>query len=137
LWLKEHNADYLSNETLQWHPRFGIHAANVAPEFGYTETLTIINLAKIISSDDLIEVMIDKIISFGKWKKWMLESSQANQFDKMLIAGHYHFSEDWHLEWRSELRDRLAKVHIDLDKEIYSQVKKAINRYLVSFGYAT
>ena len=35
---KEHNTDYLSDEALQWHPRFGIHAANVAPEFGVAET---------------------------------------------------------------------------------------------------
>ena len=32
--MKEHNTDYHSDEALQWHPRLGIHAANVAPEFG-------------------------------------------------------------------------------------------------------
>ena len=29
--MKEHNADYLSNEAISWHPRLGIPAANVAP----------------------------------------------------------------------------------------------------------
>ena len=33
-----YNTDYLSNETLKWLPRLGIHAANVAPEFGVTES---------------------------------------------------------------------------------------------------
>jgi hypothetical protein len=28
--MKVHNTDYLSDESLQWHPRLGIHAANVA-----------------------------------------------------------------------------------------------------------
>lgn len=137
VWLKEHNADYMSDEALKWHPRFGIHAANVAPEFGYIETQTIIKLANMTSSDDLVEIMVDKVNSLGKWKKWMLENSDSNQFEKMLIAGHYHFSEDWHIEWRSELRSRLVKIDIDLDSYIFTEVKKSINRYLECFGYAS
>ena len=137
VWLKEHNADYMSNEALKWHPRFGIHAANVAPEFGYIETQTIINLANMTSSDDLVEIMIDKVNSLGKWKKWMLENSESDEFEKMLIAGHYHFSEDWHIEWRSELRSRLNKIDVDLDSYIFTEVKKSINRYLEYFGYAS
>jgi tagatose-1,6-bisphosphate aldolase non-catalytic subunit AgaZ/GatZ len=137
VWLKEHNADYMSDEALKWHPRFGIHAANVAPEFGYIETQTIINLAKLTLSDDLVEIMVSKVNSLGKWKKWMLENSESNQFEKMLIAGHYHFSENWHLEWRAELRERLKKINVDLDKHVYYEVKKSINRYLECFGYAS
>ena len=33
--MKEHNTDYLSNEALSWHPRLGIHAANVALVWRY------------------------------------------------------------------------------------------------------
>ena len=29
---------------MQWHPRLGIHAANVAPEFGVAETRALINI---------------------------------------------------------------------------------------------
>ena len=137
VWLKEHNADYMSDKALAWHPRLGIHAANVAPEFGCVETQTIINLAKLTSSNDLIEIMVSKVNSFGKWKKWMLEKSEADEFEKMLIAGHYHFSENWHLEWREVLRARLIKIDIDLDKVIYEEVKKSIDRYLKYFGYAS
>ncbi|MEE3227837.1 MAG: class II D-tagatose-bisphosphate aldolase, non-catalytic subunit, partial [Chloroflexota bacterium] len=36
VFLKQHNTDYLSDEALKWHPRLGIHSANVAPEFGVT-----------------------------------------------------------------------------------------------------
>ncbi len=136
VWLKEHNADYLSNEAIKWHPRFGIHAANVAPEFGYIETQTIINLANMASSHDLIEIMVEKVNSAGKWRKWMLENSSTDELDKVLISGHYHFSENWHTEWRSELRARLKKIDIDLDNYIYQEVKNSINRYLIGFGYA-
>jgi hypothetical protein len=127
----------MSDKALRWHPRFGIHAANVAPEFGYIETQTIIDLANMTSSDDLIKIMLDKVNSLGKWKKWMLENSGSNEFEKMLISGHYHFSENWHIEWRSELRARLKKIDVDLDKYVYFQVKKSINRYLECFGYAS
>lgn len=137
VWLKEHNADYMSNEALQWHPRFGIHAANVAPEFGYIETQTIINLANLTSSEDLVKIMVEKVNSLGKWKKWMLGDSNSSEFEKMLIAGHYHFSENWHIEWRSELRGRLKKIDIDLDQFVYFEVKKSINRYLECFGYVS
>jgi hypothetical protein len=137
VWLKEHNADYMSNEALQWHPRFGIHAANVAPEFGYIETQTIINLANLTSSEDLVKIMVEKVNSLGKWKKWMLGESNSSEFEKMLIAGHYHFSENWHIEWRSELRGRLKKIDIDLDQFVYFEVKKSINRYLECFGYVS
>ena len=37
VWMKEHNADYLSNDSLKWHPKLQYHAVNVAPEFGVTE----------------------------------------------------------------------------------------------------
>ncbi|MFZ2412258.1 MAG: class II D-tagatose-bisphosphate aldolase, non-catalytic subunit, partial [Candidatus Methanoperedens sp.] len=38
IFLKQHNTDYLSDEALAWHPKLGIHSANVAPEFGVAET---------------------------------------------------------------------------------------------------
>ena len=137
VWLKEHNADYLSDAALNWHPRFGIHAANVAPEFGYIETQTIVDLAIMTSSHDLIEIMVEKVISSGRWRKWMLENSDADELEKVLIAGHYQFSENWHTDWRSELRARLKKIDIDLDDYIYQKVKNSINRYLMGFGYAS
>ena len=47
--LKEHNADYLSNEALSWHPRLGIHAANIAPEFGSRNRALLIFLKQILN----------------------------------------------------------------------------------------
>ena len=44
--MKEHNTDYLTDESLRWHPKIGIHAANVAPEFGVSETLSLIKILK-------------------------------------------------------------------------------------------
>ena len=46
IFMKEHNADYLTNDSLKWHPKIGIHAANVAPEYGVAETQAFIKLLK-------------------------------------------------------------------------------------------
>jgi hypothetical protein len=53
VFMKEHNTDYLSDESLQWHPRFGIHAANVAPEFGVVETKALLALLEGNTLNDL------------------------------------------------------------------------------------
>ncbi len=135
VWLKEHNADYLSDVALAWHRRFGIHAANIAPEFGVVETYNLIKLAKQIKAKDLINNMIEIVNLKGKWKKWMLEESKATEYEKMLIAGHYHFSEPWFLDWRNELELRLKNKSINLNVELYAKISESIERILLKFGY--
>jgi tagatose-1,6-bisphosphate aldolase non-catalytic subunit AgaZ/GatZ len=44
IFMKEHNTDYLSTDSLKWQPRLGIHAANIAPEFGVAETKAFVNI---------------------------------------------------------------------------------------------
>ena len=44
--MKAHNCDYLSNTALQYHPRLGIHAVNIAPEFGVIESKCIYETLK-------------------------------------------------------------------------------------------
>jgi hypothetical protein len=135
VWLKEHNADYLSDVGLAWHRRFGIHAANIAPEFGVVETSNLIKLAKQIKAEDLVDNLIEIVNLKGKWKKWMLENSKATEYEKMLIAGHYHFSEPWFLDWRNELELRLKNKSIDLNTELYASIRTSIERILLNFGY--
>ena len=68
VYFKEHNTDYLTNESLKWHPLLGIHASNVAPEFGVEETkklLEIMNYYKPKLSKKFIELTVKS----GKWKK--------------------------------------------------------------------
>ena len=58
IYMKEHNADYLSNEALSWHPRLGIHAANVAPEFGVTETRAFIKILERYSQQQIADEVL-------------------------------------------------------------------------------
>ena len=53
--MKAHNSDYLSTNSLSWHPRLGIHSANVAPEFGVAETKSFIKILKDNNLKNLLE----------------------------------------------------------------------------------
>ena len=92
IFMKEHNADYLTKDSLKWHPKLGIHSANIAPEFGVTETRALVeifneyNLKKL--KNDFLKISTDS----KKWKKWMLKNSSSTDYDKAIISGHYVFS---------------------------------------------
>ena len=134
--MKVHNTDYLSNESLQWHPRLGIHAANVAPEFGVAETTALVN---IMESNDLCN-LADRFLRIAydsnKWDKWMLGESKATDRDKSIIAGHYVFSNPEVKDIKFEAAKILYSKSIDLEIYLKQQVKKSIFRYLFNFRLA-
>jgi predicted nucleic acid-binding Zn ribbon protein len=65
----------------------------------------------------------------------MLDGTQANDFEKVQIAGHYHFSEELTADLISRLESNLRKKGIDLEKVVTTQIRTAIDRYLYAFGY--
>jgi tagatose-1,6-bisphosphate aldolase non-catalytic subunit AgaZ/GatZ len=133
VFMKEHNTDYLSNEALGWHPRLGIHAANVAPEFGVTETKALI----LLMNKNRLKKMLDKFLEISynsrKWEKWMIKNSNASNFDKSVISGHYIFSNPNFIYLKKELEFELKKKSINLDTFLKNEVKKNILRYLINF----
>jgi hypothetical protein len=133
IFLKQHNTDYLSDEALAWHPKLGIHSANVAPEFGVEETLAFIKILKKYKLNDLIEKFVKLSHESKKWDKWMLPDSKAGKMEKAVIAGHYIFSEPEFVEIKSYAKSELQKHNIDLDEHLKSEVKKSIMRYLINF----
>ena len=74
---EEHNADYLSDEALYWHPRLGIHAANVAPEFGVSESKEFVKCLESNSLNALSDQFLELAYSSKKWEKWMITGSNA------------------------------------------------------------
>ena len=133
IFLKQHNTDYLSDEALAWHPKLGIHSANVAPEFGVAETLAFIEILKKYKLNDLIEKFVKLSCESKKWDKWMLPESKAGEMEKAVIAGHYVFSDPEFIEIKSHAKTELQKHNIDLDEYLKSKVKKSIMRYLKNF----
>ena len=133
IFMKEHNTDYLSNEALQWHPRLGIHAANVAPEFGVTETRALLSILESNGLSKLAEEFLQVSYASNKWEKWMVENSPASDIDRAIISGHYIFSKPECLELKAKASEKLASNGIDLNDYLKEQVKVAILRYLRNF----
>lgn len=133
IFMKEHNTDYLSDEALSWHPRLGIHAANVAPEFGVAETKALLALLEREGLAKYSELFIDLAYSSKKWEKWMLPGSTASKTEKAVICGHYVFSTPEFKAMKSDLQEELARKGIDIDTHLKSAIRESILRYLKNF----
>lgn len=133
IFMKEHNTDYLSDEGLQWHPRLGIHAANVAPEFGVAETNALVNVLEANGLAKLAERFLKIAYDSNKWDKWMLDNTTATDRDRSLIAGHYVFSKPEVSELKLEAGKELERKGIHLEEYLKQQVKHSILRYLRNF----
>lgn len=134
IFMKEHNTDYLSDEALQWHPRLGIHAANVAPEFGVAETKAFLDILETNGFHEIAEKFLGFAYDSKKWKKWMLPNTVATDRDRSIIAGHYIFSSDEFKELKIAASVELEKKGLYLDTHLKNRVKKSIQRYIYNFG---
>ena len=133
IFMKEHNGDYLTNESLSWHPKLGIHAVNVAPEFGVCETKALITVLKRFNLKKYLDNFLEISFNSKKWKKWMMKDSVASDFDKSIISGHYVFSNNDFIFLKEKVKNFLYKKNVDLDKYLQSQIECSIIRYLRCF----
>ena len=130
IFMKEHNADYLSTDSLKWQPRLGIHAANIAPEFGVAESKAFINLMENSNQNILLEEFLRISYDSKKWEKWMINATSASDKDRAIISGHYIFSTAECLELKNQ-----ARFHIkDLDTQLKNKVKESVFRYMKAFN---
>jgi tagatose-1,6-bisphosphate aldolase non-catalytic subunit AgaZ/GatZ len=130
IFMKEHNADYLSTEALRWQPRLGIHAANIAPEFGVAETRSFLDILQQNNETVLYEEFLKISYDSMKWKKWMLKDTDASDLDRAIIAGHYVFSTNEFIEIKAKAS---AKIN-NLDEYLKNKVKESIFRYMNAFN---
>ena len=133
VYFKQHNTDYLSDESLNWHPKLGIHAANVAPEFGVAETRNLLNLMKKYKMLNLYDEFIDLCAKSNKWKKWKIDGSKLNDYQKTIICGHYLYSSEKGKAIIDETKSRLIKKNINYQNLAKKIVKKSILRYMNCF----
>jgi len=131
IFMKVHNTDYLSTDALQWHPRLGIHAANVAPEFGVAETKALVAILEENGMKNLADAFLKASYDSGKWKKWMLPDSTATDRDKAIIAGHYVLASEICQKIKETARTHLSGLN--LDEYLKNEVKKSILRYMTAF----
>ncbi len=133
LMMKEHNTDYLSNDSLGWHPKLGIHAANVAPEFGVSETKAFLDILYKYKLKDIAEQFISLSYESKKWSKWLKPNSNANKIEKAILSGHYIFSSEQFIEIKKDASNLLRKRGVDLDDFLKLSIEKSISRYLSNF----
>lgn len=134
IWLKEHNTDYLSNEALSLRPALGIHASNVAPEFGVVETKGLLYLMDKFGFEHERDRFSQIVLESNKWKKWMLTDSSAGDIEKVNICGHYCFSHPEVMEIQQKLTFVLRKYNIDLNAFLVNLVKQSMMRYVQLFN---
>tara|TARA_B100001059_G_C17835419_1_gene587732 strand:+ start:1327 stop:2490 length:1164 start_codon:yes stop_codon:yes gene_type:complete len=130
IFMKEHNTDYLSSESLKWQPRLGIHAANIAPEYGVAETRALIKILKESNQTDLLNQFLELSYNSMKWKKWMLKDTKASDYDRSVIAGHYVFSSDECIDIKNQAKNKIE----NLDVLLKNDVKQSIERYINAFN---
>jgi hypothetical protein len=150
--LKEHNADYLPDSMLLGHPRWGITAANVAPEFGCVETKAYLDLAALEQQEygpaasSLGAVLRDEAIRTQRWRKWMVGDWAAEQdLDKVrrdegvsrqitLTCGHYTFGAEAFRREFAKLSGNLEALGICPEQYALGKVMAAMDRYALCLG---
>jgi tagatose-1,6-bisphosphate aldolase non-catalytic subunit AgaZ/GatZ len=131
--MKQHNTDYLSDAALRAHPRLGIHAANVAPEFGVAETACLLRLFDEAGMKDESREFMQIALNSNKYSKWMLENTKATELDKTTICGHYIFSHSRVLELKEDLASRMNSQGQCLNTHLRTAVEASMERYLRQF----
>ncbi len=134
IYMKEHNADYLTNETINWHPRLGIHAANVAPEFGVKETEAFMHILESNNLNYLVSEFIDIAYASNKWEKWIIKNKKYDKRTLAIICGHYIFSKPAFIELKEKAKKELIKKNIDIDFSLKEAIKESIMRYVKGFN---
>ena len=128
---KVHGTDYLPDQSLQWFPKLGIDAANVAPEFGTIESTALLDILNANELDELKEKFLDMSYSSKKWTKWVSKDHTLNKNELSILSGHYIFQTDEFKDLKSKIQNNLEE---DLDKYLIKSIKENILRYLTNFN---
>ena len=119
--VKEHNTDYLTDESLSWHPKLGIHAANVAPEFGVIESRALVDILSHNSLNKEKEKVLQCWYGSKKWAKWF-PRTQTTDYDKAVLAGHYNFANEDFVKIKENISSQLK--NINLNEYLKNEVKE-------------
>ena len=65
-----------------------------------------------------------------KWDKWLLSNTQATDYDKAVMAGHYVFATSEFREIKNRIASAARQKGFDLDTSIRESVKSCLRRYV-------
>ena len=150
--LKEHNCDYIPFEDLCMHPEIGVTASNVAPEFGHVETRALLELyesekklteiGQITEKSNFKEVLFNKCLLSGRWKKWLIEDYTEEQIEKNInlqeeiinLTGHYCFNNSQVIKEREKMYLNLQEAGLNPHGKVIEQIKISIDKYATAFN---
>jgi len=139
---KAHNADYLTFSNLSLFPNIGIAGANVAPEFGVSETRSYLELGLKLNVTTFEEVIYQQLLLDDKWHKWLDKSIISTNFDNLSIrknlieaTGHYYFSQPIVKECINDLFSVAKKNGIHHpERLVIENIKRTIKKYVDAFN---
>ena len=98
-------------------------------------TKAILNTAKFWGFNSFLSSFTEYVLDNEKWKKWTVPNTKIDDYEKVVIAGHYHLSDGYIIELLQELNFNLELKGVSLQESIKSSIKNSIDRYLRYFGY--
>lgn len=133
--VKEHNGDYLSDGSMATRRDWELGGVNIAPEFGVTETRTLISVCSELGLTRERDAMLRIFYESRKWEKWMRRDTGADDVDRALIAGHYSFADPAFVELRQRVTREAMSRGIDLESVVRQSLTGVLRRALWCLGY--
>ena len=134
VYLKAHNMDYLDEEKLKLVNKAGVHAINVAPEFGVIETKALEELLKSNGLNNSWFRFEELAVESGFWKKWFVD--EGTDLRKAFVCGHYIFSLEEVREIIRDAQKNLLSRGTNLQEIIQNSLSSSINGYLRNLNLA-
>ena len=113
---KEHNGDFLPNDSITQRFQLGLNSINIGPELGILETTTILESMSQEDANTLINMFVDS----NKWERWLPANSPRRA--KAVFAGHYLYNDPKFLRIKykyPKLNHRIIRTVICRIKEKY------------------
>lgn len=120
---KEHNGDYLNVKDIHDRYTYGLHAINIAPEFGQIETNTILKL--IDNNNALFEEYYNICLNSNRWIKWVSKDfdPENNKLELVKICGHYVLSDRKMINITNNFSYELEMI---VKKEVYEKLSSIL-----------
>ncbi|MBW4717274.1 class II D-tagatose-bisphosphate aldolase non-catalytic subunit [Saccharothrix obliqua] len=127
--LKAHNCDYLDEATIRTLDAAGVHAMNIAPEFGVVETREFVAVLEELGLRVQLERFLALAYESRSWSKWMSPDTRASDYDRAVIAGHYTFNTEQFREIKQVAHEVAQARGFDLDTRLRTAVERAVEHY--------
>ncbi|WP_206539293.1 tagatose-6-phosphate kinase [Nocardiopsis halotolerans] len=127
--LKAHNCDYLSESTVDYLSSRGVHALNVAPEFGVVETRAFVALLKELGMGIQLERFLALAHGSGAWRKWMDKDTTASDYERAIIAGHYVYNTERFRDIKAAVQHEAEARGVDVDARLRTAIEASIENY--------